>query len=165
MEGVRLKGFSCYTRYLVRGGGSASPACRFIRSNHLWEISFRPLTNESSADYQKAIDTLTKVVEAQEAAEAAAYTDAAVKGASALQVETAVAKKIDADTAGGWSPPCTRAAQDCTACLHLSSRAEATIGKCGLCGSAVGSPEGVYRQVKDEIRLKPDLGFDALTAA
>ena len=87
------------------GGGSASPACRFIRSNHLWEISFRPLTNESSADYQKAIDTLTKVVEAQEAAEAAAYTDAAVKGASALQVETAVAKKIDADTAGGWSPP------------------------------------------------------------
>ncbi|CAK0779632.1 hypothetical protein CVIRNUC_004824 [Coccomyxa viridis] len=100
----------------------------FIRSNHLWEISFRPLTNESSAHYQKAIDTLTKVVEAQEAAEAAAYTDAAVKGASALQVETAVAKKIDADT-------------------------------------AVGSPEGVYRQVKDEIRLKPDLGFDALTAA
>ena len=87
------------------GSGSASPACRFIRSNHLWEISFRPLTNESSAEYHKAIDTLTKVVEAQEAVEAAAYTDAAVKGASALEVEMAVARKIDAETAGGRSPP------------------------------------------------------------
>ncbi len=34
---------------------------RYIRYNHLWEITYRPLTNESSPEYQTAMQKLTQV--------------------------------------------------------------------------------------------------------
>ena len=34
---------------------------RYIRHNHLWEITYRPLINESSPEYQTAMQKLTQV--------------------------------------------------------------------------------------------------------
>ncbi|CAL5225804.1 g8581 [Coccomyxa viridis] len=100
----------------------------YIRHNHLWEITYRPLTNESSSEYQTAMQKLTQVSSVKSAASQAVSTDAAVTSAYALTIEKAVASKIDADTAGS-------------------------------------NPKGIFNQVKDAVKLKPDIGFDIIAAA
>ena len=60
----------------MKGGSSTdrlrhSPMFRYIRHNHLWEITYRPLTNETSPEYQTAMQKLTQVCTASPAAQLA----------------------------------------------------------------------------------------------